>query len=373
MSEIKIWTEATGATTRILSLCFFIMLFAYISYSLSSRVKFVYSCVSSDINTAVIAFTNILIISLIVVMFYIRIAYGSPNVYGVDRFYYWTNIAPQWGDYAKFILQQLSMLLGLMYVIREKKYYICLFIMSIASQFIVGEKFTGLYLSLIFFFIPIVLINGTNLWDKLTSKKIIFSFLAAAALLIFSAFISYASLSSGVDATAKLVDRVVLQAQMWWAVDFFSPGHVATFDNIISHFFGFGVKENEMGIRYLMKMISPGDVYTIFMNRGITFTNGSPANLIFFFGYPLCLIPAAFLGVILGLTFRVLYEAIRSTDLILSVVAIKLFYVMIRVITMGDVDQLFDIKTILCIIIFICYSLLSALIERNGKFKKHMN
>jgi hypothetical protein len=305
-------------------------------------------------------------------MCYIRVRYGSPDIYGVDRFYYWTNIAPKWGSYAKFIIQQLSILMGLMYAIKGKKYYIYLLIASILSQFIVGEKFTGLYLSLIFFFMPILIIRRIDLWSKITSKGVILSSVIIATLLAFSAFVSYASITGSVDATAKLIDRVVLQAQMWWALDYFSTDKVASFSDIITHFVGFGGKESEIGISYLMKMISPSNVYGAFMDKGITFTMGSPANLIYFFSFPLCLIPAGLLGSILGLSLRMLYESIQSADLILSVVAIKIFYVMIRVITMGDIDQLFDIKTILCIIIFILYSLFSALIYRNGKFSKYV-
>ncbi|EQB9359898.1 DUF6418 domain-containing protein [Escherichia coli] len=108
------------------------------------------------------------------------------------------------------------------------------------------------------------------------------------------------------------------------------------------------------------------NVDEVAFKRGITFTMAAPVNLTYFFGFPLCLIPAIFIGWISGISFRIIVESIKSGDMILCLLSIKLYYVIIRVLTMEDVHQLLEIKTILCIFVFITYSMLSSILYRKS-------
>lgn len=368
MTEIQQLTRTTGATTRVLINCFFLMLFAYLAYTFTGRIKFIYACISSDTNRLFMFGSSALIVLLIMLMFGVRVIYGSPNMYGVDRFEYWGNIAPAWAGYARFVLQHLSMVMGLMYVVKRNKIYIFLFIASVISQILVGDKFTGLYLSVIFFLIPVVLLDNINLWKKIFSAKMMLYAALFLGILVTSSLVSYYAISHGFEAEDKFMNRVYLQAQMWWSVDYHSTGNVASLDSIIKHFFGFGADEKDTGIRYLMGIIASAKIYEIFMFRGVTFTMGSPVNFIYFFGFPLSILVSCFFGMILGSFFRVITESIKSKDVILAVLSVKLYYISISIFSMGDVNMLFDIKTIACFVIFLCYSLLSCLLVRNNKF-----
>lgn len=363
LSEIHQFAFLTGATSRIMAVCYFVMLSAFYSYKITGSIKFIYGNISHISNEIIIKMLTITVMVLVLLMLYFRIRYGSPNDYGVDRFYYWNNIAPKWGEYAKFILQQLSFLVGVLYAVKRNKFYIFLYFISVLSQYFTGEKFTGLFLSTIFFFVPLVVVRQINLWRILFNPKTIAMMLIGSGLLMITAFLSYLAIS-GSDASERLLNRFVLQAQMWWAVDYYSSGGFSGLDNILTHMLGFGAENNYQGIKYLMSIVAPADVYNIFMDRGITFTMAGPVNLIYFFGFPLCLLPAIIIGWITGLSFRVVIESIKVGDMILCLLSIKLYYVMIRVLTMADVHQLFEMKTIACIFVFISYCIVSALLVR---------
>jgi len=326
-------------------------------------IRFVHGQLSVITNELMIKFLTGTVIFLVLLMIYFRARYGSPNDYGVDRFYYWNNIAPKWGEYAKFILQQLSFLIGVVYAIKGRKKYLFIYFVSVLSQFLAGEKFTGLFLSTIFFFVPLVVVRGINLWKVIFNARTIALTLIATGILMASAFLSYLAISGG-DAGARLINRIVLQSQMWWAVDYYASGSFTSVDEIVKHMLGFTDNPNLIGIRYLMSIVAPADVYSIFMDRGITFTMAGPVNLTYFFGFPLCLVPAVLIGWISGISFRIIVESIKSGDMILCLLSIKLYYVVIRVLTMADVHQLLELKTIMCVFVFITYSILSSILYR---------
>lgn len=363
LSEIHQSAFLTGATVRTLSVCYFVMLGAFHSFNATSMIRFVHGQLSVITNELMIKFLTGTVIFLVLLMIYFRARYGSPNDYGVDRFYYWNNIAPKWGEYAKFILQQLSFLIGVVYAIKGRKKYLFIYFASVLSQFLAGEKFTGLFLSTIFFFVPLVVVRGINLWKVIFNARTIALTLIATGILMASAFLSYLAISGG-DAGARLINRIVLQSQMWWAVDYYASGSFTSVDEIVKHMLGFTDNPNLIGIRYLMSIVAPADVYSIFMDRGITFTMAGPVNLTYFFGFPLCLVPAVLIGWISGISFRIIVESIKSGDMILCLLSIKLYYVVIRVLTMADVHQLLELKTIMCVFVFITYSILSSILYR---------
>ncbi|HFZ2064580.1 DUF6418 domain-containing protein [Enterobacter cloacae] len=359
LSEVKYTSYETGSTSRVISLVAVLFISAFCSFKALSRVRFVSSGMSNLVSSLLMSAVHIIVVSMIAVLLYTRIRYGSPNEFGVDRFYYWNNIAPSWAEYCKFTLEQMSLLIGLLYAVKEKRYFLLLFLMSLLSQFLVGEKFTGLYISILLFVIPVFVYRKYDIWKMIKSPRFVALSLIFAGVLIFTALLSYVSIAGSDSAMSLLLGRVVLQAQMWWAVDNYSSGYPVSFDEIWQSFLGFGADEEQSGIRYLMGVIAPSYVYQWFLDRGITFTMGSPVNLIYFFGYPLSVIPAAVLGSVLAFSFKMLRDSIAVRDVILTFLAVKFFYTMIRVITMGDVFQLTTPKVIFYIMAFLAYSVIS--------------
>lgn len=355
MSEILEQTKINGSTTRILSLCYILMLSAFVIFKSVDRITFPIAYLSQNNQKSLDLIVNILVLFFMAILVYTRIRYGNPNTYGVDRFYFWENIAPAWIGYCKFLLQHLSMFLGLMYAQRKERKYIVILIFSIICQMLVGDKFTGLYLSAIFFIIPVIILRKVNLPKYIFNYKTFVLISLFFLVLFFASYLSYQAITNGSDGYARLINRLILQSQMWWAVDNYSKGVMLSFDFIIKHMIGIGAENNETGIRYLMGVIAPNRIWNIFMDRGVTFTMGSPVNFIYFFGYPLSIIPIIFFGGLLGLFFKLISYAITTTNPILSIVSAKLYYVLISVYAMGDIIVLLDIKSVLCIFIIVLY------------------
>jgi hypothetical protein len=364
LSEVKYYSYETGSTARIISLVAVVFISAFYSFSMLSRVRFIAASMSNLVSSTLMSVVHLIAVAMILVLLYTRMRYGSPNEFGVDRFYYWNNIAPSWAEYCKFTLEQMSLLIGLLYAVKKNRYYLLLFMASIVSQFLVGEKFTGLYISILLFIIPGFIYRRYRIWTIIKSARFIAISFCAIGTLIVTALLSYVAMAGSESAMSLFIGRVVLQSQMWWALDNASSGSMVSFHEIWQSLLGFGANDEQTGIRYLMGIIAPYYVYQWFLERGITFTMGSPVNLIYFFGYPLAALPAAALGVVLGFSFKMLRDSIVVKDVILTFLAVKFFYTMIRVVTMGDVFQLTTPKVMVYVVAFIGYSILSLSFSR---------
>ncbi|UHM89925.1 DUF6418 domain-containing protein [Rahnella victoriana] len=232
-------------------------------------------------------------------------------------------------------------------------------------QSLVGEKFSGLFISTLYFIIPILLFSRKSVFHFLFrfKKTIIFSSFIVF-LLILSSYASIRSAGTS-DALDALSTRILLQGQMWWAVDSVSDlGNLKNLAIIIHHYFGFGTEYEGQGMYYLMQQISPPEVFERYKNAGITFTMASPVNNIYFFGYYLSVIPVSIIGIFCGLSFWMLYRSFVVKDYILLFVAMKFYFMMFRVATMGDTGYLYSYKTVVYLLVIIFYCLMSGFKKR---------
>ncbi|HDR2581413.1 TPA: hypothetical protein QCI09_004839, partial [Enterobacter ludwigii] len=85
----------------------------------------------------------VLFATLVVIFFFIK--FGRPNDYGQDRFYYWNNVAPSWGNLVRLFVEQSVFILGCIYAKAKSKFILGVFLLGIISQVLVGEKFTGIF------------------------------------------------------------------------------------------------------------------------------------------------------------------------------------------------------------------------------------
>ncbi|HAS1239162.1 TPA: hypothetical protein I3998_003144 [Enterobacter cloacae] len=356
-SEIKQLSYLTGAVTRNLSLSSILILFSFQTYKILHTMIFFRSgmpIVLNEIFKRVIVFT-VLLSNVVLIGIYIK--YGTPNDYNVDRFYYWSNIAPAWGGYFKFILIQMAIFLGLFYSYRMNKAYLVIFLISLISQVLVGEKLTGLYISVIFFVIPIVVNRNLSVLRLLLHPKSILIICVGCVLLFFIILASYNSLAGKGSGLDLFLNRLVLQSQMWWAVDNISNQQISL-SNVLTHMLGFSSSSDEdTGIYYLMSRIADPATFYWFYDKGITFTMASPVNFIYFFGPYWCYIAILPLAAILGFTIHVLVKSIELNDIILIFFTLKLFYIIIRVVTMGEVHLIFGYKFVIILLLLLFYML----------------
>lgn len=356
-SEIKESSFLSGAVTRNLSLCSILLLSSYQAYKLFNSVSLINATMPRALNEIFkrIIILAVLISNLVLISIYIK--YGSPNDYNVDRFFYWSNIAPEWGGYFKFILIQMTIFLGLFYSYKLNKIFLALFLLSLISQVLVGEKLTGLYISVIFFLIPVVINRNISIIRLLLHPKSILISCVGIVSVFFIILASYNSLAGKGEGLALFLNRLVLQSQMWWAVDNIS-GQSINLNEILVHMLGFSASSDEdTGIYYLMSRIADPATFYWFYDKGITFTMASPVNYIYFFGSFWCYIAILPLSLILGFTIHILVKSIELNDLILIFFALKLFYILIRVVTMGEVHLIFDYKFLIILALLLFYML----------------
>ncbi|MCK3658644.1 hypothetical protein A4G18_07970 [Pasteurellaceae bacterium Pebbles2] len=275
-SEIGQYAFLSGATARILSLCGVIILFAYGSFNILMKVYTVNAAIFPwKINELLLSIVIFIYILCCCTLFGVAIKYGHPNDYGVDRFYYWNNIAPKQAEYIKFSMSQLVIFIGLSYSLTKKKKYIVLFLFSLVSQYSVGEKFTGLLSAIMVFLVPIVIIGNIRILNYLKNAKVILFSVLTGIGLFFSAYLSYVAIGGEHNAIALFLNRLVLQAQLWWSLDQLSGLDIKSWQEIQSHFLGLNNDEPYMkGIFYIMYLVSPYPVYQWFTEQGISMTMG---------------------------------------------------------------------------------------------------
>lgn len=356
-SEAKLQSHTTGATARNAFLCAVIVVTAQWVFKAAGRFNFANATLGFSVNKYLLNMVTILSITCSLILVAINIKYGHPNDYGTDRFYYWENVAPKWAQYINFLSTQLAIFLGMAYAIRQRRMYIYLFIFSLLAQYLVGEKATGMYSSFIMFIIPVFILKGIYMGDVILKPKVLLIGASLVAVIIVAVLLSYAAMGGRGEASEMLMNRVVLQSQMWWTVDQRASGGMQSIDSILTNMLGFGADKFETGIFYLMGSVSSSKTYLWFVDNGVNWTMASPVNLIYFFGFPLAAVPAAIVGAIFGFMAQVLYKAIICRDIILVFLAVKLYNAAWQVMTMGNGYSLFSPQVALAVLGIIIYSI----------------
>lgn len=363
-AETRTVSFLTGATSRNLSLSFFLLYGVYLGFSfIKNYLPTTYPRIQT-LNSLVSRLMPVLAIVIIACLLYINFKYGSPNDYNVDRFYYWANIAPAWGDYLKFNLVQISFILGMVYAANHARWVLVVFILSLIAQVLVGEKFTGVFSAIVFFITPYFVIHSQKF--KILSAKNIF--ISVVVIIVFSAIIysSYAAIVGKGNAAESFVSRIILQSQMWWTVDNISDG-MKPFSEIMYSFFGTAEEERYKGIFYLMSHITSPAVFEGYYNKGINFTMASPVNLIYFFGYALSILIAIPIGFFCGVMYGMFRIAVMNYDYWIILLFIKIHYTIVRILTMGEMYAFTDVKFMMLCLVAVLYSLFVCLMKRREK------
>ncbi|AGB77600.1 hypothetical protein D782_1592 [Enterobacteriaceae bacterium strain FGI 57] len=354
----------TGATARNLSLGYFLLYGSFLGFSFIRKyLPETYPRITI-LNTVISKLTPLFAIALILGLFFISIKYGSPNDYNVDRFYYWTNIAPSWGDYLKFNLVQISFILGMLYSVNSNKIIMGLFALGLISQVLVGEKFTGIFTSIIFFITPYFIIHH-NKFRFLSAKNIFLSVVVVSifCLVIYS---SYAALVGEKNASESFMSRIILQSQMWWTVDSISDG-MKPLSEIIKSFLGLSTEERDKGIFYLMSQITPLNIFEGYYEKKINFTMASPVNIIYFFGYGFSLFIAIPIGFLCGIMLGIFRIAVINSDYWIVLLFVKIQYTIVRIFTMGEMYAFSEPKFLILCLLALSYALFVCLMKRSEK------
>lgn len=360
-TEIGQFSYLTGATARNSYLAFLTLHFAYISFNFSNRMNFQLKPMGGAVKHVETILVASLYVSVISVLFFIGVKYGHPNDYGVDRFYYWNNIAPKWGQSLAYFAEICMIFLGRKYALTRKKIYVFMFLIGLLSFYMTGDKFTGFINSIVLFCVPIFIFSSRNLSETIFNKKIIFYSLSAFALFLGTIYLSYYFIYSGDAAKAieMIMVRLYLQAQMWWGVDSISNLYPKDLNIIWQSFFGFFSEPDQAGIYFLMKQIAPVSVYYTMLEEGVAFTMAYPPNLTYFFGEIISPLLACGCGLIMGAILSIFYKTIKNGSAILLPMATAIYYGAVQSFLMGRLYHLVSIRFLLSFFIIIFFILLS--------------
>lgn len=359
LSEIRVTGYLSGATIRVgFSALLFLLSSIFVTKVLSSNV---YPIRRMDfrLNYAIDFGMQIIMLGAFIGLLGLYVKYGTPNSNGVDRFYYWDNIAPSWGRYLQFLLLQCSFLLGVKYTEGKNIKYIILLLISIIMQFVGGEKFTGPSLSLFFFIIPVVFYARNDLVSLIFTLKNITLLSVIICIFGFSTYLSYSAIYGGSSEGVRyLMERVALQAQMWWGLDEVSNiiNPELSFSWLLHNALGYS-NNGLYGMYYLMSKIAPPDVVMKFLDNGVRFTMGAPVNYNYFFGTAFGPFVSILFGCVAGFGAWLIRNAILLKDLLFSIIVIKYYYFIIQICVMSDWYYLISLKFWFFTMFIILYSL----------------
>lgn len=298
-------------------------------------------------------FRGIVIVFLVVIGF-IALTYGTPLQHGIHRNDYWAYYAPSWGSVLTYWLMQFTFVFGYFYSKDKKKIDFVLFLCILACIFIMGERFTGLLYSLVFFSLPILL-NKTKIKFNLSlGRKVIFASLGVI-------FISYALYSSFIKSQSNLNPleqatlRASLQAQMWWSLDKITDNKPKDEDVIIEKYLGFGAPDRESGVYYLMDQVASKEIVDNRFESKSRFTMSGFFNNTYFFGYFLGTLVNFLWGAFFGFLTYALYLGVLSNNVLFVFVIYKLFFKVQAIILNASIPDLFSFETILFFMVILFF------------------
>ncbi len=338
--EIDEISYPLGVTSKGALTSFLFLSGMYISYIFFKRTNLGVKNLSVSSQIATFYGVRILITVMCIAMIMLLMKYGIPLLMGIHRADFWSGYAPSWGGTLAFWLIQVSFLLGFIYSKTKSRIDILLFIFLLFVTILSGSRFTGIMQTLVYFFIPILVLSKSF---KIHNPKFVISFSVVFILLLAVVFNSFEAKSSQ-ERQNNLALRIVLQGQMWWALDRKSTIYPKESDEILNSYIGLSKDPREKSYNYLMYLVAP----TAFVNQKLEtdsrFTMSGFFNNYYFFGYFvggfINFISAIFFGFLVFL----LYLTICSNNVILLFFVFKLFTKVEAILYTGNVDDFFSLN-----------------------------
>lgn len=283
--------------------------------------------------------------------------YGSPLILGIDRFTYFTNIAPPGYTFVYGNIPILGFAVNLSAfkgLIRNRTSTTWLILTTI-TYIMAGEKFSQIILLAFFYLTPSFIINN----KKIQTKQLLIGITAIAAMAALI-FINYTLIYGSAEI---LIPRLALQGQMNYALDKIA-GSAKDLGLILRHFIGVSAPEPEHGLAYLMHLVAPSNIVDLRLESGATFTAPFPANISYFFGKSLSPLPIALTAIALGAISALVHKTTKSLNLLFSLLAIKTFLLIYVSITMGAMNLLLGPKAALHLIAILFYLIIAHAFSR---------
>lgn len=358
--EQGVFSYPTGSTIRLVGLVSVMLLFAFITFRLFTprpmRLQI------PVMNLSFIYHKRILLLacfslSLIVALGLMN--YGSPIISAIDRIDYW-NAHPM--PQIRMVSNQfpiMAFFLGCIYVVSENKWNSTVVVMAlmlfVIEMILLGEKFTGLFsigYHYLMGYLLVTLLIGRSINTKTLARYLLF---VLVALLLLS-FYHYRTIYgvSNVGAIDKLMERAfALQGHVWWGIDRLVAEGVEPIG--LENLFSPHSYDSPGGLYKLMYNITSSNVYYAYLDKGVRFTMGYPAIVLYSLGYMGSVLFQIIAGMYIGVLAAYMFHVVRYGHIIRTIIALKLLLLTYSFIfSMGDLFLIYSTKyIILSILVFI--------------------
>lgn len=291
------------------------------------------------------------------------ILYGSPLLLSTDRFAYWNSHPLPILRYLAGQLFILSFLIGALFAQGTKRadkvVPLTLFLGIIVCQVLQGDKFSGLFLNSYLFILPTLLNAAARTRARPSLAKI--GLVALPVVFVFIVLISYhyayINVGEGRGVGDQFQQRFTLQGHVWWGTDRLLSEEVSITDpraqlaKEVRAWVSLNQPSDYLGLQFLMTLIAPWSTVERYFDQGVYFTMGYPAIGLYLFGYwglVIVQIVAAFITV---MSIKYLMFSILRSRLILSIIALKIFFDAYVAFTTGILHQLFSLEVATYILI----------------------
>jgi hypothetical protein len=342
LPEIRAYTFFSGAAARnIFMMIFFIAVMQSIFLLVCNTFRGLVVRVKG-VDTVLLQLLPAFCFFLLLLYVMILLVYGSPLLMGVDRFYFWKSIAPSWFRYVHSLMPQLAFIISFAYCLGNVTRTVAVLwgVIAVLSVIAGGEKFSGLFLMLVFAALPIFALRAKASGN---SVKILFGFSVFIILMMGVVSLSYIGIY-GDAFYDRIVVRLSLQGQMLWALDQHASLSALSYDVVLRSLFGLGGTVNDSGMPYLMYLVAPTELVDSYLAGGATFTAPFPANIQLFFGYYFAPLVVAVIACVVGFLSGLMILAIKSRSIVFSVLLIKFYWFFYIAVAMGEIRAVFDWK-----------------------------
>lgn len=356
ISELSTYSESTGAVNR---LVFLVMTMFIVAITLSNycikRFRFQQYYLKFSVKGFERNFINTFSFFVISILLLGLIKWGTPLSLSEQRFEYW---ASHPFPMLRGILYQ-TYLIGFLagcgyYHSKSKKTLMFIMLMVIITNLLYGEKFTGIYLPLMYYVIGYMIsyyiIN--NKGRKLVTIGVATSVLLVLLIVFSIVYYQYKYIHNvGNDVVGYIIARIFsLQGEVWWGIDhYYFAGNLSP---KVKYLFEEGTScENYGGLYYLMREIAPWSLVSAYCERGVTFTMGFPAIGLATIGFFNTILFCFIAGLLLALTAVLVIDSIRNKNYIAMFVSFKVILIETHALAMGNVYNVIDVKFAFYIIV----------------------
>lgn len=323
--ELRMSGAVTGGTARLSFFLYVFIVFARWVFHLFEMPK-----LDWESNRKRLSDVLPLTLSLLVAVILIYVVYGTAISNSVDRIQYRTNVAPKAYSQIITILVFLSFFLGL---VRRKRADLSrntllvdlVYVTMLVLLALGGEKFSLLFTSISLYVAPQFYDRKLKIRRIQVFRYFIFAILGVVAVLGLVVNQYMGIVGGGVwDIIGQLLlDRISQQAQLNFYFDKLTfvehVTHGGVFDFVANEIFG--VKASDYrGIQLLMNAASPADLFAIYADAGVTFGDGFPGILFYYFGWTsvfILILCGSVYGLLTSLCLRVSLAGHTITGLIL--------------------------------------------------------